>query len=416
MKSMNRLFIKDVLLNDKRTNIRIEGNRFSEISQEITPQPGEKVIDASHFVIVPPFYNGHTHAAMTLLRGYADDMALFPWLNDYIWPFEAKLTPEDIYIGSKLAILEMIKSGTVFYNDMYWESEQTFRATEEMGIRAAIGMSTMDSQSEKNKEKIWHNLEAFQNKGERTFMTVAPHAPYTVSEPLWIQCAEMAKKYGTFMHFHLSETEKEVKDCIAAHGTTPVRWLDQMGVLGPNCIAAHVVYVDQEEIEILKERGVAIVHNPVSNMKLASGYFKSAAMSDPDLKVLVGTDGCSSNNNLDMREEAKFAAMMAKCNYGPEVLPVETLVRWCTTNGAKTFGIDAGEIAVGKLADALLINLNNERFVPNFNLASNWIYASSNEAFDTLICHGKIVMENRHVEGEEEIIAHAQECCKKWMK
>ena len=413
---MSKLFIKNVLLNGEQTNIRISGTRFSEISPSIVPQPGEEVIDGTHYAIVPPFYNGHTHAAMTLLRGYADDMALFPWLNDYIWPFEAKLTANDIYIGSRLAILEMIKSGTIFFNDMYWESEQTFRATEEMGIRAAIGMSTMDSQSTEAKEKIWQNLESFKGKGERTFMTVAPHAPYTVSEPLWIQCAEMAKKYSTLLHFHLSETEKEVKDCIEAHGTTPVRWLDKMGVLGPNCIAAHVVYVDEEEIEILKERGVTIVHNPVSNMKLASGYFKSQQMQDPKLKVLIGTDGCSSNNNLDMREEAKFAAMIAKCNYGPDVLPVETVVKWCTSNGAQAFGIDAGEIATGKLADALLIDLNNERFIPNFNLSSNWIYASSNEAFDTLICNGKVVMRNRHVEGEEEIIAEAQQCCRKWMK
>lgn len=217
------------------------------------------------------------------------------------------------------------------------------------------------------------------------------------------------------MHFHLSETEKEVNDCIAEHGLTPVRWLDKMGVLGPNCIAAHVVHVDEEEMQILKERGVAIAHNPVSNMKLSSGYFKSKQMIEAGCNVLIGTDGCSSNNNLDMQEEAKFAAMIAKCNYGPETLPVDTVLKWSTINGAKFFGIDGGEIAVGKVADALLVNLNHERFVPNFNFNSNLIYASSCEAIDTMICNGEIIMRNRKVKGEEEIIAKAKECSKKWM-
>ncbi len=413
---MKTLFIRNVLLNGTRTNIRITGNKFSEIGEKIFPTAKDEVIEANGYAIVPPFYNAHTHAAMTLLRGYADDMALFPWLNDYIWPFEAKMTKEDIYIGSKLAILEMIKSGTVFYNDMYGDADMTFRATEEMGIRAALGIPFMDMFGEESIEQRFDLLERLNGTSELVQVTVAPHAPYTVGEKLWLRCAEMAEKHNTMLHFHLSETEKEVQDCVAEHGLTPVRWLDKMGILGPNCIAAHVVHVDDEEINILKERGVVIAHNPVSNMKLSSGYFRTKPMIDAGCKVLIGTDGCSSNNNLDMQEEAKFAAMMAKCNYGPEVLPVDMLVRWCTTDGAKFFGINAGEIAVGKLADALLINLHHERFVPCFNFNSNWIYAANAETIDTMICNGKIIMRHRKVEHEADIIAEAQECCKKWIK
>ena len=409
---MSTLFIHNVMLDGVRTNIRILGNRFSEISEELTPSQGEEIIEADGFAIVPPFYNGHTHAAMNLLRGYADDMELFTWLNDHIWPLEAKLTPEDIYAGSRLAVLEMIKSGTVFFNDMYDFMPETFRATEEMGIRAMLGVPFMDWMGEEGISARLKAVEEYQGKSTRVGVTVAPHAPYTVSEPLWIRCAEEARKLGTPLHFHLSETAKEVSDCVAAHGLSPVRWLDKMGVLGPNCVAAHVVHVDEEEMEILKERGVAVVHNPVSNMKLSSGYFKTKPMLDKGLKVLIGTDGCSSNNNLDMQEEAKFAAMMAKCNYGPETFPVKQVLHSCTLEGAKVFGVDGGEIAVGKLADALLINFNNERFVPNHSFESNWVYASTCEAIDTMICDGKVIMRHRKVKDEEEIIAQAKERCK----
>lgn len=409
---MSTLFIHNVMLDGVRTNIRILGNRFSEISEELTPSQGEEIIEADGFAIVPPFYNGHTHAAMNLLRGYADDMELFTWLNDHIWPLEAKLTPEDIYAGSRLAVLEMIKSGTVFFNDMYDFMPETFRATEEMGIRAMLGVPFMDWMGEEGISARLKAVEEYQGKSARVGVTVAPHAPYTVSEPLWIRCAEEARKLGTPLHFHLSETAKEVSDCVAAHGLSPVRWLDKMGVLGPNCVAAHVVHVDEEEMEILKERGVAVVHNPVSNMKLSSGYFKTKPMLDKGLKVLIGTDGCSSNNNLDMQEEAKFAAMMAKCNYGPETFPVKQVLHSCTLEGAKVFGVDGGEIAVGKLADALLINFNNERFVPNHSFESNWVYASTCEAIDTMICDGKVIMRHRKVKDEEEIIAQAKERCK----
>jgi len=405
---MQTILIKDVFLNDKTVNIRIEGSRFSSITGEADEKPADIVINGKDMAIIPPFYNAHTHAAMTLLRGYADDMPLFKWLNEYIWPFEERITPHDVYAASRLAILEMIKSGVVFFSDMYWNIEETIRAVDEMGIRAAIGITFMDRLGEEEIERNFRFLRQWNRPASLIQLTVAPHAIYTVSESLFRRCAETARQENVALHIHLSETLQEVNDCIAAHGMTPVRWLDAIGVLGPNVVAAHVIHVDDEEIAILKERGVTIVHNPVSNMKLSSGGFRTKEILQAGCRVALGTDGCSSNNNLDMRESMKFASILAKHHYSPETLPVEEVFRWATVNGAETFGLDAGAIAEGKQADALHINMNNERLIPNHHLLSNWVYAADCSCINTVICNGTILMQDRYVHDEEKIIAEAK--------
>lgn len=398
------LLLREVVHQNHPTNILIEGNRFKSLNAP-ADTPANTVIDCKGLAILPPFYNAHTHAAMTLLRGYADDMPLFQWLNEYIWPYEARMTPTDIYNGTRLAILEMIKSGCVFFNDMYWEIEETIRAAEEMGIRAAVGVTFMDRQSERRTEDNFRFIEQWADRADgRIQITVAPHAIYTVSEALFRRCAEAARNKGLVLHTHLAETEQEVKDCIAAHGMTPVRWLDSIGVLGENVVAAHVVHVDDEEIEILKERKVTIVHNPCSNMKLSSGIFRAQAFSQSDCRIALGTDGASSNNNLDMREEMKIAALLAKCQHTPDTLSAPEVLQWGTRNAAEAFHIDAGIIAEGKLADAVLVNLANERLLPCHNLISNWVYAADSRCIDTVICDGKIIMQDGVVQGEEEII------------
>ena len=399
-----RILLREVLHQNHPTHILIEGNRFKSLN---TPAdtPADVVLDCKGKAILPPFYNAHTHAAMTLLRGYADDMPLFQWLNEYIWPYEARMTPTDIYNGTRLAILEMIKSGCVFFNDMYWDIEETMRAVEEMGIRAAIGVTFMDRMSEEQIESNFRFIDRWADRADgRIQITVAPHAVYTVSEGLFRRCAEAARNKGLVLHTHLAETEQEVKDCIAMHGTTPVRWLESIGVLGDNVVAAHVVHVDDEEIEILKKRKVTIVHNPCSNMKLSSGIFRAQAFSASGCRIALGTDGASSNNNLDMREEMKIAALLAKCQHSPETLSAPEVLQWGTQNAAEAFGIDGGVIAEGKLADAVLVNLNNERLLPCHNLISNWVYAADSRCIDTVICDGKVIMEKGYVKGEEEII------------
>jgi len=411
---MNAILIKNILLDGQKTHIRIEGNCFSKIGSNAVEQPADTIIEGEGKAIIPPFYNGHTHAGMALLRGYADDMPLFEWLHNHIWPAESKITPQDVYAGSRLAILEMIKSGSVFFSDMYWNIEETIRAAEEMGIRAAIGVTFMDRLGEEKIKQNFQLLRQWDKSNRLVQLTVAPHAIYTVSDSLLMQCAEIAQELNVVLHIHLSETTQEVRDCVAMHGTTPVRWLDSIGILNPNVVAAHVIHVDDEEIDILKKCGVTVVHNPVSNMKLSSGCFRTKEMLQSGCRIALGTDGCSSNNNLDMRESMKFASLLAKYNYSPETLTVHEIYRWATVNGAEAFNLNAGIIAEGKLADALLINLDNERLVPGYNLLSNWVYAADSRCIDTVICNGRLLMQNGYVEKEEEIISEARKTCCKW--
>ena len=406
---MRKILLKDTMLNGNRTDVLIAGHRFEKIAPGQIADAGTEIVNAAGTAILPPFYNTHTHAAMTLLRGYADDKELFTWLNDHIWPFEAKMTARDIYEGSRLAILEMIRSGTVFFNDMYWQSDETVRAASEMGIRACVGMTVTDFIGEAAIEATFERLAALKpgnwaDDAGLVRLTLAPHAVYTVCEKLWRRCADFARERGLLLHIHLAETRKEIADCVAAHGKTPVRWLDSLGVLGENVIAAHVVHVDDEEISILRERGVVIAHNPCSNMKLASGTFRSQAFSRAGCRVTIGTDGNASNNNLDMREETKFAALLAKVSGDPEALPAEEALAWATRNGAEAFGIDAGVIAEGRLADAVLVDLNNERLVPSHNLISNWVYSADSRCIRDVICNGKFLMRSGVIEGEAEIL------------
>ncbi|MCQ2158923.1 MAG: amidohydrolase family protein, partial [Bacteroidales bacterium] len=201
---------------------------------------------------------------------------------------------------------------------------------------------------------------------------------------------------------HLCETKTEVDDCLKAHGCTPVEYLDSLGILGDDVIAAHCVHLTDNDIRILSERGVYVAHCPASNMKLGSGRFNYEKSGE--LKMTLGTDGASSNNNLDMREEMKLAAFYAKSSGNPETLPASEVLKWATYNGAKAFGIDAGEIAEGKLADCILVNLDDPKMVPCFNLTANWVYSADSSMIDTVICNGKVIMEHRHVPGEEDII------------
>lgn len=420
---MNKILLQNILCNGAVSDILIEGNRFKKIasvanSQNFSTQLSQKdkirVIDCSNKAIIPPFYNAHTHGAMTLLRGYADDMPLQKWLNEYIWPFEAKMTPHDIYVGTRLAILEMIKSGTVFYGDMYWHIEESVRAVEEMGIRASIGLSFMDSMDDVVKANF-RLLESPPDTSSRVTLSIAPHAPYTVGKELFQRCAAAAREHNMILQTHLSETEQEVDDCIREHGMRPAEWLAHLNVLGSNVVAAHCVYIDDEEMALMKEFGVTVVNNPCSNMKLHSGIFRYESAVKHKVNIAIGTDGCSSNNSLDMHEEMKVAALLTKIGCDVDFIKVSDIFSWATINGAKAFGIDAGVIEEGKLADALIINLNNERVVPNYNFYSNWVYAADNRSIDYVICDGNILMEKGKVRDEETIIAEAQQVAQRFI-
>lgn len=397
------LLIKNVLLGSGRTNILIEDGRFSKFGLPSDFSAAE-VIDAEGLAILPAFYNTHNHAAMSLLRGYADDMPLQKWLQEYIWPYEDKLTADDIEKGSELALREMISGGSVFFNDMYFEIERTIDLVDRMGTRACIGITVMENHSlaveDQKRDFVDHFVDP---TGGRIQLAIAPHAIYTVGREKLIRSAEWARNKGLKLHIHLSETAGEVESCLKEHGMTPVRYLDSIGFLGDDVVAAHCVHIDEEEWDILAERGVTVSHCPCSNMKLGSGRFPYELAIRSGARITLGTDGCSSNNNLDMREEMKFASLLAKCvsvssdgmmsNTGdPTLLPAETVMEWATVNGARAFGIDAGEIAEGKVADCILVDLGAERMNPCHNLVSNWVYSASSDCVRTVICDGKIIM------------------------
>ena len=395
---MGSLLIKDVLLDGRIVDVLIADGRF----RNLQAPPGtvaDKTVAARGLAMLPPFYNTHTHAAMSLLRGYADDMPLQKWLNEYIWPFENKMTRSDIREGSRLAVREMIRTGTVFFSDMYFDIEETIDVVREYGMRAAIGVTFVEAHSKSQQAEKLELLRSWSDPtGGLITLTVAPHAIYTVGPELLVRCADTARSLGLKLHIHLSETRTEVDDCIREHGTTPVRYLDRLGVLGPDVIAAHVVHVDKEEAAILAERGVTVSNCPCSNMKLASGIFPYKMLKDAGCRITLGTDGDSSNNNLDMREEMKFASLLAKVSSGdPEILPAAEAVDMATRQGAEAFGIDAGVIAEGKLADAILVDLSDVRMQPCHNLLSNWVYAAGSSCVDTVICNGKVLMEHREL-------------------
>ena len=391
------LLIRNVQLRGKETDILVEDGCFKDLAAPAGTR-ADHVIDASGMAILPPFYNTHTHAAMSLLRGYADDMPLQQWLEEYIWPFENRMTRADIREGSRLAVREMIKTGTVFFSDMYFDIEETIEVVQEYGMRAAIGVTFVSSHTKSQQADKLSMLRHWSDPtGGMVTLTVAPHAIYTVGPEMLVRCSETARELGLKLHIHLSETRKEVDDCLREHGTTPVRYLDSLGVLGPEVIAAHVVHVDREEADILAARGVTVSHCPCSNMKLASGNFNYEMLRAAGCRITLGTDGDSSNNNLDMREEMKIAALLAKADSGdPRTMPAEEALEMASFNGARAFGIDAGRIEAGRLADAILVDLSDERMQPCHHLVSNWVYAAGSHCIDTVICNGRILM--RHHE------------------
>jgi len=406
---MNHILIKNVELNTCSTDIYIEGNSIKQIGQGLDFE-ADKVIDGQKKAVIPGFVNCHTHSAMTLFRGFGDDMPLMPWLQKCIWPNEAKMTDEDVYWGTKLACLEMIKTGTTTFFDMYEHLEATARATKEMGMRAVLSYACFDhfdpSLMERSKNRVLDYHERMNGYDGRITFAIGPHAIYTVSGELLKWMCNFAEEYDLLVHIHLAETETEVKESVERFGFTPVRYLHELGVLSSRLVLAHGLYVDDEEIDLLAKCNVKVVHSPASNLKLASGFrFKYDEMRKAGVVVGLGTDGCASSNNLDMIEAMRYAAFIGKAWRGnPEVLTANEMFQSATEQGAAITRHHAGKIEEGYLADMVLVDINTPAFTPNFNFTSNLVYAANGNHVDTVICDGKILMENRKVEGEEEIL------------
>lgn len=393
----------------KPVDIYIEGNIIKEIGCGIE-KVADLTINGTGKAVIPGLINGHTHAAMTLFRGFADDMKLMPWLEEKIWPNEAKMTPEDVYWGSKLACLEMIKTGTTTFLDMYKNFQGTADAVEEMGIRGFLGATCFDMfdpiETEKSKKEFETLYDASMKYGSRVTFTTGPHAIYTVSGQLLQWVHKFAEERDLLIHLHLSETEGEVDNSIRKFGLSPVRYLKKLGILSPRLVIAHGIYIDDDEIKMLADNDVKVVHNPASNLKLASGIqFKFKEMKSAGIKVGIGTDGCSSSNNLDMIEAMKLASLIGKAwRKDPEVLTAGEMLDAATITGAEILRLNAGKIIEGALADLVLIDLKSPAFSPNFNFVSNLVYAANGNCVDTVICDGKVLMQNKQVPGEDEIM------------
>ncbi|MBU4201631.1 MAG: amidohydrolase [Candidatus Altiarchaeales archaeon] len=406
------ILIKDVLLDGKETSIYIEGNSIAGIEGN---SQADETIDGRGMAALPGLINTHSHAAMTLFRGYGDDMKLQQWLEEKIWPIEGKLTEEDVYWGAKLACLEMIKSGTTSFNDMYWHLPGTVRAVEEMGIRAVLSPVFIDLFDEhkrkgviKEHTKLLNDVKA---KGsERIMPALGPHALYTVSKEGLQWCKEFAEKKNLLIHFHLAETEQENKDCVEKNGKRPVEYLEEIGFLCDRIVAAHCNWLNGKDMKILAKHGVNIAHNPASNMKLATGVMPYPEMVKAGLTISLGTDGCASNNSLDMFEEMKFAALLQKsARNDPTAMPAGEAWKMATISGARALGLNAGVIKEGMLADIMLVNLKKVGLAPSHNLISNLVYSANGSCVDTVICNGRILMQERRVESEDEIIQKASE-------
>ena len=402
------ILIKNVELAGKSTHIYIEDKFITEIGKVVE---ADKVLDGTGKIAFPAFYNTHTHAAMTLLRGYADDMKLMPWLQEKIWPLEAQLTADDVYWGTKLAILEMIKTGTVFFNDMYFFMEGVADAVGEMGVRAALSYGFIDLFDKEKLENEIRKAETFfryvkQKDNPRIQASVGPHAVYTVSKEGLEWARDFANEHGIYTHIHVSETEFENSEFRKKTGMSPFAFLDSIAFLNERCTAAHAVWANIDDIKSLARTGTVVAFNPTSNMKLSVGsMLPYKEMREHGVHLTLATDGCSSNNSLDMVESMKFGALGLKSFYNdPELAPAGEIFKMATENGARAFGIDGGVIQEGKVADLILVDARTSFFTPNYNPISNLVYAAPGTVVDTTICDGTILMENKKVEGEETII------------
>ena len=384
-----------------KTDVLIKGDRIEKIGK--IDEKADRLIDGNGKVLMPGIVNAHTHIAMSLLRNYADDMPLHEWLNDAIWPIEGKMNAEDIYWGSMLTIAEMILSGTTTFLDMYDFMEETAKAVDQAGVRGVLTYGSIErpERTEKNIEKYRNFFKECDGMADRRVrVMIAPHAPYTCSDSYMLRLKDLADELGTGLNIHVSETQKEFDDSMTEYGKTPVQRLKDIGLFDTHTVAAHCVYLTDEDIDIIKEKNVYPVNNPTSNLKLASGFAPIKKMLAKGIPVALGTDGSSSNNNVNMFEEIHLAAILNKAvdKDATSVSAYEAL-KMATINGAKALGLDKeiGSIEVGKKADLILIDVDKPHFTPLNNVVSAIAYSAQGSDVDTVIVDGKLLMENREL-------------------
>lgn len=408
-------------------SIAIDGSKITaagSVSQELEKQ-ADRIIDGRGLLAIPGLINAHTHTPMSLLRNYGSDLELMDWLNQKIFPAEDRMEEESAYYGSLLSIGEMIRSGCTAFADMYMFEEQIVEAVLSSGVRANVSKGLVgDGESPDSLSRLERNkwlYDQYNGAGNgRIKVDFGPHAPYTCGDALFIKAAEAAAmRPGAGIHVHLSETRGEVENSIRQFGMTPTARLEKLGLFdSARVIAAHCVHFCREDLELLSSHNITAVHNPSSNLKLASGFAPVGTLLEHGIPVALGTDGSSSNNNQNICEELHLAAVLAKAAaQDARTLPAYQALELATTNGAKALGREdqIGSIEVGKQADLALINIRQLHWTPHTDLTAALAYSMCGSDVDTVICDGKLLMEKRRLLtiDEEKVMAEVEARAKK---
>ena len=405
------LAVTGATLNGEVVGLRAEDGLITELGAEVEPGPADDVIDAAGLLLCPPMVNGHTHAAMTLFRGFGDDMPLMEWLKTKIWPAEAKLEPEDVYWGTRLACVEMIRAGTTKFVDMYWHGTEVAAAVRDAGIRAVASSVIIDQLDPAKggalRPEVLEVLDRLDEAGALVQPSLGPHAIYTVSAETLRWIAELAAERELPLHIHLSETEQEVADCVQAHGKRPAAYLDELGFLGERTVLAHGVWLDEAELTLIAERGATVVANPAANMKLAvGGLLPYPEAAKAGVALGLGTDGVSSNSNLDSFEEVKLFALSQKHASGdPSTLPAAEAL--AIARGLRSPVLGGTPLEVGTPADFLLLRASDPELSAG-DLDADLVYAAAGSVVDTTVVAGEILMRQRQVPQADEAAAEVR--------
>ncbi len=405
----------------QNVSVFCEDGRITQVGK-LEGMKADHVIDGRRKVLLPGLINTHTHLSMTLLRGFADDMELHRWLNERIWPQEAKLTGERCYWGAILGCAEMIVTGTTCFLDMYFYEEAVAKAVRKMGLRAFLSPGLLDFMNPELTQKVLKETDDFaaslkQANDPQIRAAIGPHSGYTCSPELLQRSVDLSTKYEAPLTIHVAETRKEQAECERDQGVRMVDYLDSLGVLTPRTIAAHAVWLTKNEVKKLAERGVKVSHCPVSNLKLADGGVAPLPeMMEAGVTVSLGTDGASSNNSLDMFETMKLAALIHKhSRWDPTLIPAQKALDFATIGGAQTLGIDSqvGSIGLGKRADLILIDLESPSTTPihgRSGLISNIVYSLRSLQVSSTFVDGRPLMINRKLTDAKlsELIKEAQ--------
>ena len=425
---MSKLLIKNVELlhtpNGDLYYIAVEDNKITYVGKDMPENMQDaEIVDGKGKLATAGMVNTHGHVSMTLLRSYADDMELMDWLQNKIWPIEDKMNAQDIYWGAMLGIAEMLKGGTTCFADMYAFMEDVARACAETGIRANLCRGLIGVAPDKDVKLAENNVLAANWQGYdngRIRISYGPHAPYTCPVDYLEKVIKAAADHEAEIQMHLCETKFEVDSCMKEHGLTPIQLMDKLGMFDLGTIAAHCVHMTDNDMEIMATKKVRVAHNPQSNLKLASGIAPVAKMLEKGICVGIGTDGASSNNNLDMLEECRAAAMLHKAtNFDPLAVPAQKAWEMATVDGAKTLGFDnLGLLEAGQLADIVLWDMHKPYWYPRNNKLSLLVYAASANDADTVIVAGKKVVAGGKLLtfDEEKIYAQASACMEKLLR